>query len=149
MSRGAKLGLGLLGAAVVGLGASSALGSRPDDPEAHGPLAPCDGSPNCFHTQVRLDAAPEAVREVAAEVVRAEAHWFTGRARDLTRTDAGLRAVFKTGPFDDDLDIAVEPDGSGSMMTVRSASRVGESDLGVNRMRAERVVAAIRTRLGA
>ncbi|MEM7787967.1 MAG: DUF1499 domain-containing protein [Bacteroidota bacterium] len=149
MSRGAKLGLGLLGAAVVGLGASSALGSRPDDPEAHGPLAPCDGSPNCFHTQVRLDAAPEAVREVAAEVVRAEAHWFTGRARPPTPPAAGRRAVYTPAPSPPDLVLAGAPDASGSMMTVRSASRVGESDLGVNRMRAERVVAAIRTRLGA
>ena len=149
MSRGAKLGLGLLGVAVVGLGSSRVLGSRPADPAAHGPLAPCPGDPNCTHHQVRLDATPEAVRAAAEETVRDDEHWLTGRARDITYTASGLKAVYRTGPFDDDLTAAVEADGEGSVLTVRSASRVGRSDLGVNRLRVRRLTEAVRARLGA
>lgn len=148
MTRILTAGLGLVAAAVGGIATSRAIGSRPDDPAAHGPLAPCGDEPNCTHAQVRLGADPEAVREAARAVVREDAHWLTGRARRLTLTDDGVRAVFRTGLFDDDLAVSVQPAGDGSLLTVRSAARVGRSDLGVNRMRVNRLVEAVRARLG-
>jgi uncharacterized protein (DUF1499 family) len=42
--------------------------------------------------------------------------------------------------FKDDVQIAVDPQAPGSVLHVRSASRVGESDLGVNRRRVERLL---------
>lgn len=149
MSGVIRLGLGALALTVGGVATSRMLGSRPEDPAAHGPLPPCGEVPNCTHAQVRLGADPEAVREAARAVVREDAHWLTGGARRVTLTDDGVRAVFRVGPFDDDVALSVEPARDGSLLTVRSAARVGRSDLGVNRVRVNRLVAAVRARLGA
>lgn len=148
MRRGVLVGLGVAGVAAVGLSASRALGSRPDEPGYPGPLPTCGDVPNCYRARVRLAADPEAVRAAAFAGVRSHGDWFTGRAVRVAPTDDGLAAVFKAGPFRDDVAVAVEAvEGGGSVLHVRSASRVGENDLGVNRRRARRLVDEIRRAL--
>lgn len=141
MRRGLLIGLGVAGVAAAGVLVSRAAGSRPDERGYPGPLPPCGAAANCYRARVRLDAAPEAAQAAALAAVRAHADWFTGRAVRVTPTEDGLRAVFKAGPFRDDVTIAVEAaEDGGSRLHVRSASRVGESDLGVNRLRARRLL---------
>lgn len=149
MRRSLLTGLGVTGVIAAGAVAAHAAGSHPDTPGAAGPLPACGGAANCHRARVPLDAAPEAVRAAAVASVRDSGHWFTGRAVRVAPTVDGLRAVFKTGPFRDDVLVAVEAAGSGSVLHLRSASRVGERDLGVNRARVRRLVAAVRARLGA
>lgn len=48
--------------------------------------------------------------------------------------------------FIDDLEFAVEPEASGAAACVRSASRVGDSDLGVNTQRVEYLARILRTK---
>ena len=132
-------GLGTLGA---GLAASRALGSRAETTGA-GPLAPCPGVPNCARVAVPL-AAP--VADVLAAVPGALAEIG---ARDVSETAGGFVAVAPTGPFKDDVAVAVESADGGSVLWVRSASRVGRSDLGVNARRVDHLVAAVRQRVGA
>lgn len=147
MRRGVLVGLGVAGLAGA-LAASRALGSRPDEPGFDGPLPLCEGRSNCYRARTTLGAAPEAARDAALEAVRAHNHLLTGRALRVTPTDRGLDAVFRSGPFRDDVTVAVVPrPGGGSVLHIRSASRVGESDLGVNRLRARQLVGEVERRL--
>lgn len=144
MKRGVLVGLGLAGLAATSLVASRVLGSRPDEPGYEGPLPTCGDVPNCYRGRVALSTAPGAVRDAALAVVRAHQSLITGRPLRVTPTDDGLTAVFQSGPFRDDLALAVEPGPSGgSVLHVRSAARVGESDIGVNRRRARRILADV------
>jgi uncharacterized protein (DUF1499 family) len=88
------------------------------------------------------------VVEAARDALRAHRDWLTGHALRVTPTELGATAVFKAGPFRDDVAVAVTPEGEGrSTLHVRSASRVGESDLGLNRLRARRIAAEVEQRV--
>lgn len=148
MRRGVLVGLGLAGLAAAGVATSRLIGSRPDEPGFDGPLPLCPNARNCFRARTTFAAAPEAVRTAALDAVRQHDDLLTGRALRVTPTELGLTAVFRSGPFRDDVAIAVTPGpDAGSTLHVRSAARVGESDLGVNRMRARRLLAEIEERL--
>ncbi len=107
-----------------------------------GRLAPCPGSPNCVCSQDAAAAhaiAPLAFRGSAAEAMRALKQMLAAqpRVRVLTETPDYLHAEFRTALFrfvDDVEFLVVEKD---HVIHVRSASRVGHSDLGANRRRIE------------
>lgn len=148
MKKPVAVGLGLAAMGLVGVVASRVLGSTPEEPGFEGPLPLCDGTPNCYRVRRIYPAAPDAVREAAFEAVRASGDWLTGHPIRITPTDDGLRAVIKVGAFRDDLQIAVVPGAAGqSVLHARSASRLGESDLGINRLRVRRLLDAVATRL--
>ena len=67
------------------------------------------------------------------------------RATVLTRTDRYVHAAFRAMMFIDDLE-AYLPEGS-NVIQVRSASRVGHSDLGANRRRVEALRQAFSSQL--
>lgn len=114
-------------------------------------LAPCPDSPNC----VSSDATDPAHRVAALElVIPAEAAWrmIPEAVKTLSRTeikeagDRYLRAectslVFR---FVDDLELELRA-GDG-IIAVRSASRKGYSDFGVNRRRVEYLREMLRSR---
>jgi uncharacterized protein (DUF1499 family) len=114
-------------------------------------LAPCPDSPNCVSSDAADPAhytAPFAiilpareawplVRETVNEIPRTE----------ITRqTDSSLHAECRSAVFRfvADLDLELRP-GDG-IIAVRSASRMGHSDFGVNRRRVERLREALRSR---
>lgn len=107
-----------------------------------GRLAPCPDHPNCVCTQAaRADQRiePIALREPAGEALRRLEAVVRSmpRSRVVTAEEGYLHAEFRTLllGFVDDLEVLVdEEDG---VMHVRSASRVGRSDFGVNRRRVE------------
>ncbi|NNL30976.1 MAG: DUF1499 domain-containing protein [Gemmatimonadetes bacterium] len=124
----------------------SLLGCGAPAPDDLGPrdgtLAPCPGSPNCVHTgmrhpdgtaglyltgnvtgaelMTRLEGVVESMPRTA--VVESESGYLRAEATSL---------VFR---FVDDLELLVGVDGE---LIVRSASRVGEGDLGANARRVE------------
>ena len=148
MRRSVLVGLSLAGLAAAGVVASRTAGSRPDEPGFDGPLPLCGGSRNCFRARATLAADQETARDAAREAVRAFDHVLTGRALRVTPTELGLTAIFRSGPFRDDLAVAVVTGPSGgSVLHVRSASRVGESDIGVNRARVRRLIHDVEQRL--
>lgn len=116
----------------------------------NGTLAPCPSSPNCVHTGLRH---PEGTQGMFADarVPRNELmERIAGvvaempRTRIVTQSSEYLHAeatslIFR---FVDDLEIGI---GDDSEVMVRSSSRVGRSDLGVNVARVEE----LRTRLKA
>ncbi|MGB3545083.1 DUF1499 domain-containing protein [Rubrivirga sp.] len=134
-----KLGWIGVGLAVIAVGAiaSDRIGSRPETPTG-GPIAPCGPHPNCARGAIDLEAEPETVLEAARQAL------LEVDASDVVATDAGWTATSVIGPFTDDLEVAVEADGTGSTLWVRSASRSGRSDLGVNARRVDHVLEAVR-----
>ena len=58
-----------------------------------------------------------------------------------------IKAVFKVWKYRDDVHIMIIPDQSQSKLYIRSASREGFSDLGVNKRRVRKILKAIATEI--
>ncbi len=127
-------------------------GSRPSNLGVDaGRLAPCPSSPNCVSSDtdepshrvepLRLTGAPDDAWRVVGEVL-AE----TPRTRVVTATGDYLHAECRSALFGfvDDLELHLRPDDS--VIAVRSASRLGYSDMGVNRRRVEALRSALSER---
>ncbi|MDH5286098.1 MAG: DUF1499 domain-containing protein [Betaproteobacteria bacterium] len=112
-----------------------------------GTLAPCPATPNCVASRATDDehkVAPIAFRGDPAAAMRrlAEAAASLPGARVATsRPDyLHVEVASRFWGFVDDLEVV--PDASG-VLHVRSAARLGRSDLGVNRARVEALRAAM------
>lgn len=114
---------------------------RPANLGTHdGKLAPCPSSPNCVSSLSPDDAhriAPLTYSGLAADAMKkltSIVQTFP-RASVITVSDSYLHAEFTSAIFRfvDDLEFLV--DDTAKVIHVRSASRVGYSDLGVNRKR--------------
>lgn len=116
----------------------------PADPT---PLAPCPASPNCV-SSLAADAghqiAPIAFSGDPAQAMRRLRTVIEAMPRTRIVSDSGtaLRAEFTSRLFRfvDDVDCVV--DAPAGVIQIRSASRVGYSDLGANRKRVEAIRAA-------
>lgn len=125
-------------------------GSRPANIGVKdGRLLACPASPNCVVSQGETDAehaiapltytgsAPEAMAALR-QVVEAQSG-----SEVIEQTEAYLYAEFTSRlmGFVDDVEFYLDPSAPGTVQ-VRSASRLGQSDLGVNRKRIEAIRAA-------
>lgn len=129
--------------AVAGLMLTACSGTRPTHLgiQNSGELAPCPDTPNC----VSSFAAPEDTRHYIAPLEAGEAQWKqlarilvrTPRIRIIEQDEHYLRAEATTRimRFVDDLEFLYQPEAS--VIHVRSASRIGRYDFGVNRKRIE------------
>ncbi|MFG3816522.1 DUF1499 domain-containing protein [Limnothrix redekei] len=130
-------------------------GNRPENLGAvAGQLRPCPNSPNCVssqtpitdlqHTIAPLQIMGDADHVFAAltELVKA-----TERTTVITESPNYLYAEFTTPllGFVDDVEFLL--DGETNQIQVRSASRLGESDLGLNRQRIETLRAQLTQKL--
>lgn len=108
------------------------------------PLPACPDTPNCERRSRRYDASVEALFAAAQQALD-----------DLTPVELRIgpgtgraTAVYRVGLiFKDDVVVLAEPAEEGSILHVRSASRIGYSDLGVNRWRVRRFWQALATHL--
>jgi uncharacterized protein (DUF1499 family) len=126
-------------------------GAKPTLGVSQGQLSPCPDSPNAVSSQTdsarhRIDPFPWPNPD-DPEASLAAIHRATVAERGVTRVDASpgylrFEAVTPWLRFVDDLEWWV--DTGARVIHVRSASRIGHSDLGANRARVER----IRSRLG-
>jgi uncharacterized protein (DUF1499 family) len=118
------------------------VGSAPDG------LAPCPATPNC----VSSDSTDEQHRvEPFRLAVSADAGWLAAAqaVRELPRTlvvteDADYLHAECTSAvmrYVDDLELRLDPEAR--IIEVRSASRIGRSDFGVNRKRVEQLRATL------
>jgi uncharacterized protein (DUF1499 family) len=110
-------------------------------------LAPCPSSPNCVSSLASDDGhrvAPLAYQGDPAAAMRRLRAVIAAmpRARIVSADDTALHAEFTSFLFRfvDDVDCVVDP--KAGVIQIRSASRVGYSDLGVNRKRVEAIRAA-------
>ncbi|TVP65752.1 MAG: DUF1499 domain-containing protein [Leptolyngbya sp. LCM1.Bin17] len=110
-----------------------------------GKLAPCPSSPNCVISQgspdadhaiapLQYDGDPSAAMEKLVAVVKA-----MPRTTIIEQTNDYLYAEFASQlmGYVDDVEFYLDP--AASAIQVRSASRLGQSDLGVNRKRIEAI----------
>lgn len=115
-----------------------------------GALAPCPATPNC----VSSDASDEdQYVEPFTLVGPSEAAWKDVRdaVRDLPRvtvmeeSDNYLRAEFVSSIFRFVDDVELHRREPSDIVAIRSASRLGKSDLGANRKRVERIGEMLRS----
>ena len=122
-------------------------GKRPDNLGVNnGKLASCPKSPNCVSSQTEpadtvhyiealtYTSTPEEALTKLKAVVES-----LPRTKIITETDNYLYAEFKTAlmGYVDDVEFYI--DRNTQKIHVRSASRLGQSDLGVNRKRIETI----------
>lgn len=116
--------------------------------DGSGRLAPCPESPNCVSSE-----ATDEVHAIAAYRIRgdADAAWKALAAElatlprvEVVRDEDGYRqAVFTTRlmRYRDDVEFGLDRDAG--VIRVRSASRIGYGDMGVNRERIESIRTAL------
>ena len=104
------------------------------------PLAACPETPNCVH---QAYVYPQAPSELAGFVVQA----LESRGANSITKGAGdsheISAVFKAWQYQDDVQVAIQSHEDGSILYIRSASREGHWDLGVNGRRVKGIVKAL------
>lgn len=122
-------------------------GSRPTNLGVKdGKLAACPGSPNCVSSQAPTSDAEHHITPLPFSGTPAEAiarlkSIITAmpRTKIITESDNYLYVEFSSAlmGFVDDVEFFVDP--AAGAVQVRSASRLGKSDLGVNRKRIEEI----------
>lgn len=97
------------------------------------PFPPCPDSPNC----IRYSQTLETPVDSGFEAAHAALLKMKPKQLMLKKDARYIEAVFKIFLFRDDLLIRLipSPDGKRARLHLRSASRTGYSDLGVNRQR--------------
>lgn len=107
-----------------------------NDSTSDNPLEPCPETPNCERESKELAKPVSAVHAATLAVLKA-----MNAEKTEQKDDDIIHAVFRIPIFGfrDDVHIALKaaPDES-TMLHIRSASRTGHSDLGVNRRRVAR-----------
>jgi uncharacterized protein (DUF1499 family) len=109
-----------------------------------GKLASCPSSPNCVSSQITDKAHAIEPLSFAGTVAGAHAALRTiilgmKRSQIITDTDFYVHAEFTSAIFRFVDDVEFWFDENAKVIHVRSASRIGNSDLGVNRERVEEI----------
>ena len=109
----------------------------PDDPPGN-PLSECPGTPNCVRTAIVSNkSAADCISHLMDVLKDMGAH-------SLESTDENaIDAVFRIPVFGwkDDVNLLVKEQENGTtIIYIRSASRVGHSDLGVNARRVNKLI---------
>jgi uncharacterized protein (DUF1499 family) len=124
-------------------------GNRPNNLGVNnGKLAPCPNSPNCVSSQssdVGHSIAPLTYNSTPEEAIAKLKSVIESlpRTKIITESNDYLYAEFKSAlmGFVDDVEFYLDP--KANVIQVRSASRLGQSDLGVNRKRIETIRAKL------
>ncbi|MBD6617075.1 DUF1499 domain-containing protein [Komarekiella sp. 'clone 1'] len=124
-------------------------GKRPNNlGVSNGKLAPCPNSPNCVSSQSSdathqiaplITSNPEGAIATLKGIIQS-----LPRTKIITESQDYLYAEFKSAlmGFVDDVEFYL--DRKANVIHVRSASRLGQSDLGVNRQRIETIRANLK-----
>lgn len=110
------------------------------------PLEACPDTPNCVHEGRNFQLLPSDLRDHVVAVLKD----MKAESIDLGLVDShAIHAVFKIWRYRDDLHIAIVLENSGTTLFIRSASREGHSDLGVNKRRVKKFFRKLNTSLQA
>ena len=133
----------------LGLLLAGCTGTRPIDLGVRdGKLAPCPASPNCVSSQssdrehsiapLRYTGSPGDAMDRLKKIIIG-----MKRSRIITETGSYIHAEYTSALFRFVDDVEFFLDERAAVIQVRSSSRIGYSDLGVNRKRIEDIRAAI------
>jgi uncharacterized protein (DUF1499 family) len=115
-------------------------GTRPNNlGVTNGKLASCPGTPNCVNSQsdnpqFKIEPLPAVSIDEIEKVVNS-----MERTTIVEKTDTYLYAEFKSKLMGYVDDVEFYLDRAANVVHVRSASRLGKSDLGINRKRVEEI----------
>jgi uncharacterized protein (DUF1499 family) len=112
--------------------------------DASNPLPKCPDSPNCERVSTSYGVPADTLYAATTKALDTLGPVELQRRPDSMRASAVYRVAWV---FKDDVEVAVDTSATGSRLHVRSASRVGESDLGVNARRVNRLLSRIQERL--
>jgi len=112
-----------------------------------GPLRPCPDSPNC----VCSEAHTQGDSQHAIDALQGDAALWQSLAERLSALGGVIRqregdymhVTFTTPVFRYVDDVELRFDRTAGLIQIRSASRIGRSDFGVNRQRVERIRQAL------
>lgn len=111
---------------------------------AMSPLEACPESPNCVHeAHVFQEPASDLADHVEAVLQEMGPVSFTRGTIDTHE----MHAVFRVWFFKDDVNVTIQVHEGQTVLFIRSASRTGYSDLGVNDRRVDRILATLNERL--
>lgn len=124
-------------------------GSRPGDLASdadHAPSLPeCPDTPNCLRCSRTFDHQPEELFQLAYQAIEA-----LNPEQVMSDEDAlSITAVFRIPLFgfrDDVMAVVRAMPENRAALSIRSASRVGKTDLGVNRRRVYRILKNIHSK---
>jgi uncharacterized protein (DUF1499 family) len=133
----------------LGILVTGCTGARPMHLGVHdGKLAPCPATPNCVSSQTMdkdhaiepfaFSGTPAGAMADLKKVLS-----VMPRAKIVTATETYLHAEFTSALFRFVDDVEFWIDANTKIIHLRSASRVGRSDLGVNRKRIEHLRSAM------
>lgn len=98
------------------------------------PISPCPDSPNCVRLSKQYSIDVKDLIENVEKVLKK-----MGAVKiDINKEKYHISSVFRVFIFKDDMLIDSETYESGSILHIRSSSRVGYGDLGVNKRRVKK-----------
>ncbi|TVQ03351.1 MAG: DUF1499 domain-containing protein [Balneolaceae bacterium] len=121
-------------------------GDLPSDTTLTHPFEPCPATPNCLIYSTMFEAAPENLYMTALNAVNNLSPYSV----EPNSQSLQIKSVFRIAFFGykDDVSVVIKPGKSGrSEFHIKSTSRVGHSDLGVNRRRVKRILKQINQNL--
>lgn len=118
----------------------SSSGDPLPDARPSNPLPECPSSPNCERVSTAYDVSADRLFASTRDALAALGPVTLEANADSMRAHAVYRVALV---FKDDVDVAVDSTATGSVLHVRSASRMGYDDLGVNRRRVQRLLSAV------
>lgn len=102
------------------------------------PFKPCTDSPNCIiHSAAFREDSKALYREILKALESINPHKLVSDSHALQINSVFLIPIFG---FKDDLQAVVSKNDGFSVLHIKSSSRVGRSDLGVNRRRIKRLM---------
>jgi uncharacterized protein (DUF1499 family) len=96
------------------------------------PFEPCPSTPNCHIDFIDIREGVDKGLGLIQQTLKSMG------AIKMSVINYEINAEFRVFFFIDDVKIWVEPNADGSRVWIRSSSRVGDSDLGVNKRRVNR-----------
>jgi len=102
------------------------------------PLPECPDSPNCVRISVKTDFTLDQLIASARKAIEKEG---AIEVKEITEK-MYIEAVFRIPVFGfkDDVQLQAGESGGSAILSLRSASRTGKNDLGVNRRRVQRLL---------
>lgn len=122
----------------------SETGDILSDSEEH-PFDPCPGSPNCIVVSKSFNITPDKLFSVTSTSLQKMNPFQINTDSESLKVKAVFRILVFL--FKDDVYVHISGSESTSVLYIKSKSRTGHSDLGVNRRRVQKILSLVNNQL--